>query len=82
MRCGIEIPVEYEPYQNNEKPDLNCGDVIVNKHDAMQKLITMCDKTGRKGCFIYANTWINNDSLFNHYTKADGTPIGRIKETK
>lgn len=78
--CGIEIPDEYEPYPNDICPDLKCGDVIISKTDNIKWLVTAIDekKCNTKHIIIGAG-WIRNETLFDHYTKADGSPIGRVK---
>ena len=79
--CAIEVPDEYEPYPDDVCPNLKCGDVIISKSDNINWLVTAIDE---KKCnikhIIISGRWIRNDVLFNHYTKLDGTPIGRLKE--
>lgn len=79
--CGIEIHPEYEPYPDDEMPDLKRLDGITSKQYNVEHTITSIDKKSKDLTFVFVHLygWISNKRLFDDFTHIDGSPIGRLK---
>lgn len=70
---------KYLPYPDDECPDLNCNDIIINVvHNIEMIVVAIKRDSYASGVFIRTGiTWESNANLFDNFTKLDGSPIGK-----
>ena len=79
--CWIKDPEEWEAYDNFEKPNIKLGEKLLGKNNNKDEyLVTGIRFQENKQHWTKASdSWYSNDMLFRDFTKADGTPIGKLK---
>lgn len=81
MFCAIEVPDEYEPYPDDETPEIKCGGWVKSKCTDVEYLIICIDRDPKASLhFEFRDMCLSNTSLFEDFTWLDGSPIGRLKQ--
>ena len=84
LYCWIEVPDEYEPYGEFEKPDINVGDVLLGKreYNKGEHLVTSIYTRRDKGYRTRVDgSCQTNNMLCRDFTLSNGKPIGKPKNS-
>ena len=82
--CWIEVPDEYQAYDNFEKPDINVGDVLLGKreYNKGEHLVTSIYTRRDKGYRTRVDgSCQTNNMLCRDFTLSNGKPIGKPKNS-
>ena len=86
LKLYDEVEPEYEPYGQYEFPEIELGEELITKEDEYSVSVIAIDKDKNNYEHVFCvfgkeARWINNEELFNYFTRKDGSVIGKVKDT-